>query len=420
MRPPIELTLTILPLPARRKGSSACVTATWPIRLTSSCWRRRSIGMYSSGAATAMPALLTRPARRPPPACSISSRAEAIEVASVTSSFTGCTRSPRRRSASSSLRTPASTSKPRPARCVAVASPIPVDAPVTTTLPPLTMPKLSEQPLAGRTVVVTGASSGIGAAGAEELGRLGAEVVPVGRDQRRLAAVAERIDGAAEPLTADFASLDEVRSLAERLLERHPEIHVLVNNAGTVSGRRELSEDGYELILAVNHLAPFLLTNLLLDRLRQSAPARVVTTSSVAHAQAQLDLDDLQLERGWSLSRSYGNSKLANVLFTRALARRLDGDDVVANCFHPGTVRTAIARDTGLLRALAWRTATMFASSPAKGASTLVHLAASLEAADVSGEYFVDSKPGRTARRATDDDVAERLWAVSEQLTGLR
>src|SRR3954453_18413260 len=177
--------------------------------------------MYSSGAATAMPALFTRPARRPPPACSISSRAEAIEVASVTSSLTGCTRSPRRRSASSSLRTPASTSKPRLARWKAVASPMPVDAPVTTTLPALTVPNLAEQPLAGRTVGGTGASSGIGAAGGQKLGRigagggqkvgrLGAEVAPVGRDRGRLDAVASRIPGAAEPLTADFASLGEV------------------------------------------------------------------------------------------------------------------------------------------------------------------------------------------------------------------
>src|SRR4051794_38051535 len=340
MRPPIELTLTILPLPARRKGSRAWVTATCPIRFTSSCWRRRSIGMYSSGAATAMPALFTRPARRPPPACSISSRAEAIEVASVTSSLTGCTRSPRRRSASSSLRTPASTSKPRLARWKAVASPMPVDAPVTTTLPALTVPNLAEQPLAGRTVVVTGASSGIGAAGAKKLGRLGAEVAPVGRHRGRLDAVASRIPGAAEPLTADFASLGEVRSLADRLLERHPRIHVLVNNAGTATGRPELSTDGYEQVLAVNHLAPFLLTNLLLDRLRESAPARIVATSSIVHMQAWIDLEDLQLERGWSLTRSYGNSKLANILFTRSLARRLEDQGLVANCFHPGAVRT--------------------------------------------------------------------------------
>jgi NAD(P)-dependent dehydrogenase (short-subunit alcohol dehydrogenase family) len=303
---------------------------------------------------------------------------------------------------------------------MAVASPIPVDAPVTTTLPPLIVSNLSEQPLAGRTVVLTGASSGIGAAAAAQLAQLGAEVVPVGRDRSRLDAVAARIERAAEPLTADFVSLDDVRSLADRLLERHPRIHVLVNNAGTVTGKRELSRDGYELVFAVNHLAPFLLTNLLLARLRESAPARVVTTSSIAHAQARLDLEDLQLERGWSLGRSYGNSKLANILFTRALARRLEGTGVVANCFHPGTVRTGIARDTGLLRSLAWKAATLFASSPAKGARTLVYLASAPEAAEVSGRYLVDSRPARTARRADDDAAAERLWEISEELTGLR
>ncbi len=281
------------------------------------------------------------------------------------------------------------------------------------------MPKLSEQPLAGRTVVVTGASSGIGAAGAEGLGRLGAEVVLVGRDEGRLAAVAKRIDGAADPLTADFASLAEVRSLADRLLERHPKIHVLVNNAGTVTGRRELSEDGYELVLAVNHLAPFLLTNLLLDRLRESSPARVVTTSSVAHTGAQLDFDDLQLERGWSWGRSYGNSKLANILFTRELARRLEGTGVVANCFHPGVIRSRLARDAGLLKAVAWRVGGLFFASPARGAQTLVYLASAPEAAETSGVYFVDSKLGQIGRRATDDATAGRLWELSEELTGI-
>jgi NAD(P)-dependent dehydrogenase (short-subunit alcohol dehydrogenase family) len=282
------------------------------------------------------------------------------------------------------------------------------------------VPKLSERSLEGRTVVVTGASSGIGAAAAEELGRLGAEVVPIGRDERRLARVAGKIEGAAEPLTADFSSLEEVRSLAALLLERHPRIHVLVNNAGTVTGRRQLSEDGYELVLAVNHLAPFLLTNLLLDRLREAAPTRVVTTSSIAHAQARLDLDDLQLERGWSLSRSYGNSKLANILFTRALAKRVRADGIVANCFHPGTVRTRLAREAGLLRSLGWRVAGTFFSSPRRGAETLVHLAASEEGGEVTGDYFVNSRPGRTARRAADDQLAERLWDLSEELTGIR
>jgi retinol dehydrogenase 12 len=297
---------------------------------------------------------------------------------------------------------------------------MPVDAPVTTTLPRLTVPNLSEQPLAGRTVVVTGASSGIGAAAAEELGRLGADVVLVARDRRRLEAVAARIEGAAEPLTADFASLDEVRSLAATLLERHPRVSVLVNNAGTVTGRRELSRDGYELVLAVNHLAPFLLTNLLLDRLRESAPARVVTTASIAHTGAQLDLDDLQLERGWSLGRSYGNSKLANILFTRALARRLEGQGVVANCFHPGVIRSRLARDAGLVKSVAWRVGGLFFASPKRGARTLVHLASSPEGGEVSGEYFTNSKPASLGRRATDDATAERLWELSEELTGVR
>jgi NAD(P)-dependent dehydrogenase (short-subunit alcohol dehydrogenase family) len=282
---------------------------------------------------------------------------------------------------------------------------------------------LSEHPLAGRVVVVTGASSGIGAAGAEQLGGLGAEVVPVGRDRKRLAEVASKIEAAggtaADPLTADFASLAQVRELAAGLLERHPRIDVLVNNAGTVAGSRELSEDGYELTLAVNHLAPFLLTSLLLARLRESAPTRVVTTSSGAHAGARLELDDLQLERDWTYMRAYGNSKLANILFTRALARRL-GDDGVANCFHPGTVRTRIARDTGALRNLAWRVGTLFFSSSRRGAETLVHLAASDEGGETSGQYFVDSKPARTASRAQDGDLAEQLWERSEELTGIR
>jgi retinol dehydrogenase 12 len=238
----------------------------------------------------------------------------------------------------------------------------------------------------------------------------------VGRDRGRL----EGIENAAEPLTADFASLDQVRALAGALLERHPRIDVLVNNAGTVTGGRELSSDGYELVMAVNHLAPFLLTNLLLDRLRESAPARVVTTASIAHTGARLDLDDLQLEKGWSLSRSYGNSKLANILFTRALARRLEGSGVVANCFHPGLIRSRLARDAGLLRSLAWRVGGLFFASPARGARTLVYLASSPEAAEVSGGYFTDAKPAPLGRRATDDQAAERLWEISEKLTDLR
>jgi NAD(P)-dependent dehydrogenase (short-subunit alcohol dehydrogenase family) len=269
-------------------------------------------------------------------------------------------------------------------------------------------------------VVVTGASSGIGAAAAVEIARRGATVVPVGRSPQRLADTVSRISDAGghadEPVQADFASLAEVRRAADMLGERHPRIHVLVNNAGMVAGRRELTADGYEMTLAVNHLAPFLLTNLLLDRLRAGAPARVVTTSSDAHRSGKIDFDDLNGERSWSTWSAYGNSKLANILFTRALARRLEGERVTANCLHPGVIRTSLGRETGGLMSLGWAIAKPFFGSPERGAETIVHLAASPEVEDVSGAYFARSRERRPAPAALDDDDAERLWAVSEAM----
>jgi NAD(P)-dependent dehydrogenase (short-subunit alcohol dehydrogenase family) len=276
----------------------------------------------------------------------------------------------------------------------------------------------------GRTVVVTGASSGIGAAAAVELARLGATVVAVGRDEQRLATVSERIraanpGGAATTLRADFASLAEVRTLADELCERHAAIHVLVNNAGLVAGSRSLTVDGYETTIAVNHLAPFLLTNLLVDRLRESAPARIVTTSSDAHRSGHLELDDLNGERRWSPWSAYSKSKLANVLFTRALARRLEGADLTANCLHPGVIRTRLGRATRLPVRIGWRVVGLFFKAPQTGAATIVHLASSDEVAGVSGGYFVDSSEARPSIEAQDDDLAERLWVLSEQLVGL-
>jgi retinol dehydrogenase 14 len=271
--------------------------------------------------------------------------------------------------------------------------------------------------LRGRTVVVTGASSGIGAAGAVHLARLGATVVPVGRDERRLAKVAAEVGG--EGLRADFASLEAVRQLADELLARHERIDVLVNNAGLIAGRRRLSADGFELTFAVNHLAPFLLTNLLLDRLRASAPARVVTTSSVAHHGGLIDLDDLQGERRWSSMGAYSNSKLANILFTRELARRLEGGGVVANCFHPGVIRTRLTRRANPLLNLGARVAAPFLGSPKSGAETLVWLASSPEAAEVSGGYFEDRRPGRASAQSQDDALAAALWDRSAELAGL-
>lgn len=273
-------------------------------------------------------------------------------------------------------------------------------------------------------IVVTGASAGIGEAAAVELARRGATVVPAGRDERRLQRVADRIreagsSPAERPERADFASFDEVRALASRLLERFERVDVLVNNAGAVYGRRELSADGHELTFAVNHLAPFLLTNLLLDRLRASAPARVVTTSSAAHAGGLIDLDDLELERSWSSWKAYCNSKLANVLFTRELAKRLEGGQVVANCLHPGVIRSRLGRNMGAVIRSGWGIARLFFASPRSGASTIVHLAASPEGGETSGAYFVNSRPQAVVGQAADDFFAAELWRRSEEMVGL-
>ena len=266
-------------------------------------------------------------------------------------------------------------------------------------------------------VVVTGASSGIGAAAAVELAEQGATVVPVARDSERLTKIAARVGG--DPLSADFASLEQVRRLARDLLERHPRIDVLVNNAGLVSNRRVLTEDGYEMTFAVNHLAPFLLTNLLLDRLRASAPARVVTTSSGAHGGGRLDFDDLQGARSWSMMRAYGTSKLANILFTRGLAMRVDANQVTANCLHPGVVNTKLGRGAGRLAGLGWTLGRPFFRSPRRGASTIVYLATSEEGGEVTGGYYENSRPVGTSAAAADPDLADRLWRESERMVGL-
>ena len=272
----------------------------------------------------------------------------------------------------------------------------------------------------GKVVVVTGATSGIGQHAAMQLAELGAMVVPVGRDAQRL----ERVDAElrkrgsqAEPLQADFASQAEVRRLAAALLGRHARIDVLVNNAGVVRSSRKLSPDGREMTMAVNHFAPFLLTNLLLDRLRDSAPARVVTTASDAHGAGLIDLDDLDMERKWSIFRAYGTSKLANILFTRELARRLEDTAVTANCLHPGVIRTRLGR--GGVAGITWRIMSPFMSSPRKGGARIVHVATDPIGAEVTGRYFADDRPCALSGQATDDDLALQLWERSAAIVGL-
>lgn len=271
--------------------------------------------------------------------------------------------------------------------------------------------------LLGRVVVVTGASAGIGEAAATALVARGATVVAVGRDTQRVAEIGERMG--VEALQADFASLSQVRRLAGQLLERHERIHALVNNAGMVADRRLLTEDGHEMTFAVNHLAPFLLTNLLVERLRASSLARVVTTSSDAHHSGRLNFDDLHGERSWSSWGAYANSKLANVLFTRALAGRLDPAEVTANCLHPGVIRTRLGSGAGGVLGAGWSLARPFFHSPRRGAETIVHLVASREGAEVSGAYYARSRPAGTSAAAGDYEAAERLWEVSCELVGL-
>jgi retinol dehydrogenase 12 len=274
----------------------------------------------------------------------------------------------------------------------------------------------------GKVCVVTGATSGIGKATATALARQGAQVVLVGRDRGRGEATAAALGAvAATPPRleiADFASMAQVRALADRLgtLDR---IDVLVNNAGFVAGQHRVTADGFEEVLAVNHLAPFLLTNLLLAKLTASAPARVITVASDAHTAARLDLDDLQLEHGWDSWRSYANSKLANILFTRELARRLAGTKVTANCAHPGVVRTGFGREGSPLLGLAITVGRPFLLSPERGASTIVYLATSADVAGATGGYYVKSQLRQPSRAARDDPTAQRLWQLSEELTGL-
>ena len=276
--------------------------------------------------------------------------------------------------------------------------------------------------LAGKTCIVTGASSGIGTATAVGLAKRGAALALVGRDGARLEAVAQqcRAAGAADVKSykTDFAELAQVRDLADALLDDWPRIDVLVNNAALVLQHREETVDGYEKVFAVNHLAPYLLTRLLLDRLVDSAPSRIVNVASDAHTFGALEPDDYMSTRAYKPMKVYGRSKLANILFTVELARRLEGTGVTANCLHPGFVSTGLARDNKLGVAFL-KLARFFpgVKSPADGAETTLFLAA--EPVEVSGEYFVNREVHATKDYAKDPEMARRLWDDSARLVGL-
>src|SRR5918993_1162980 len=275
--------------------------------------------------------------------------------------------------------------------------------------------------------VVTGISAGIGRAAAVELARRGAHVVGVVRDaERGRAAVQEIRDRApaaeVDLLVADLSSLDAVRELVEQIRTRYDHLDVLLHNAGVAVYRRETTVDGYERTFATNHLAPYLLTRLLLDRLQaaDSKPARVISVSSEAHRQVRrIPWDDLQSERSYSAVAAYNLSKLANVLFVRALAERHDRQAVVANAVSPGFVRTELNRGATLTFRIFFTLVRPLQRPPETGADTLLWAATAPEAAAVTGSYFEKRRPARTNPLASDRDAAERMWVASAELCGL-
>jgi retinol dehydrogenase 14 len=273
--------------------------------------------------------------------------------------------------------------------------------------------------MAGKTVLITGGTGGLGRATAEGLARMGARVAITGRDPARTRAVAAQIAASTgnPAIAADASSQAEVRRLAGEILDAYPRLDVLVNNVGGFWATRRVTADGLEHTFAVNHLAGFLLTDLLLERLKASAPARVISVSSGAQMMGRLDFDDLQGERQYSGQKAYNQSKLANVMFTYELARRLEGTGVTANVLHPGVVRTAFAAEdpSGLWKVMIPLMRPLM-KSPAKGADTAIYLASSPDLEGVTGKYFVNRKPRTSNKLAYDTAIAARLWQASEDL----
>ncbi len=273
----------------------------------------------------------------------------------------------------------------------------------------------------GKIALVTGANQGIGKESAIALASMGARVVIVARSAEKgraaLAEIRARSQSeAVELLVGDLSVIAEVWRIAREFAATHDRLDVLLNNAGVLATTRRTTVDGLEHTFATNHLGYFVLTHELLELLKKSAPARVVNVASRAHQRGTMHWDDLQLERGWSAWKAYGQSKLANVLFTRELTRRLEGTGVTANCLHPGVIASGFGKTDGGLFGVIWKLMSPFLSSTADGAKTQIWLCTSPAVEGISGKYFADCKEARPSREARDDAAARRLWALSEAI----
>jgi NAD(P)-dependent dehydrogenase (short-subunit alcohol dehydrogenase family) len=277
----------------------------------------------------------------------------------------------------------------------------------------------------GKAVVITGGTSGIGEVAAETLAKMGARIVLVARDKSRGEATLARLRDCAPGVAhsvyfADLARLAEMKRVAAQIADQEPRIDVLINNAGALFATRRLTEDGLECTFALNHMAYFVLTEGLRERLSASRPARIINTASAAHQGATLDFDDLQSAKSFRAMKAYGRSKLCNILFTRELARRLHGTGVTANCLHPGFVATRFGDQSGgAISRLVWL-AKFFAISPAKGAETIVYLASSPDVAATTGQYYYKCLPTTPSSWAQDDRSALLLWQRSAALAGMK
>ena len=278
--------------------------------------------------------------------------------------------------------------------------------------------------LNGKHIVLTGATAGIGRSSALTLGQLGADLTLLNRNREKAEALAEDVvaAGGSEPtlITMDMARLDSVREAAAEILALGKPIDILLNNAGVVNTTRKVTVDGFEESLAVNHFAPFLLTGLLLPALQQAPAARIVNVASDAHSFVKgMGFEDMQAEKGYKTFREYGRSKLANILFTRSLAARLEGQGITVNCLHPGAVATSLGKQNkGLLASLLPKLLKPFFRKPGKGAETSIYLCQSDDVATISGAYFVDCKQAMPKPWGTDDEAAKKLWQISEECTG--